>query len=89
MRRLRLDNPRHEPLVVWLEPLGDRIEIPAGRMVDIHLWKDQTEDLVQVTIDRNDIKVHAWIDSVHLVEDRGRTVQIWPGRASEDAPRVA
>jgi hypothetical protein len=74
--RIRFRNPGVKHLTLWIEPLGDQVEIPQRTTFEVHC----TEELGhpnEFEVSDDGITVHGWVQSVHAVSDTGHLRPLW------------
>jgi hypothetical protein len=76
-----LTNSSASDLELWLEPLGDRVMIPAGAtcevQLEVHLTA-QPSDCLTIAISDKKATLYGWLQSICLVSGDGRQTRIWP-----------
>jgi hypothetical protein len=82
VQRFRLVNQLPLELEVWLEPLGDRVMIPAGATYEVHLEvlsDGGISDCLEIAVAEKKTTIYGWFKSISLVSKDGRLTCIWPG----------
>jgi len=75
--KIRLCNSLAVDRELWLEPLGDVVQIPVGRTVEIVL-EEHSGDVPEIDITDTAFLIHGWVQRVSSIEDDGSATLIWP-----------
>ncbi len=81
VQRFRLINQSASELEVWLEPLGDRVVIPAGATYEVHLElhsAGEISDCLEVAVAEKKATLYGSFHSISLVSKDGGLTRIWP-----------
>lgn len=75
-QRLLLCHSRDEDWTLWIEPLGDRVQIPKGVTVEATVT-NPPEDCIEVEFEADSLTLHGWIRSVVLISKDGSRTCAW------------
>ena len=87
LRTLQYRNPSDSSMTMWLEPLGDLVEIPARVTVELE-YDDFGESRLSAKVveEPGRVTVYAFVTRIRIVDSSGTVRDLWPP-VSPPSPR--